>query len=589
MTAGGEPRSAIFIGTATVMEQRKRSPWRVRFGLFEADLTAGELRRSGSRVRLQQQPFQVLAALLERPGEMMTRAELQNKIWPSEAYIDSERGLNKAIHRLRDALGDSAEKPRFIETLPRRGYRFIAPVERTIRSVAVLPLENLSGDPNQEHWADGITDELITQIAKIRGIKVISRTSVMRFKTSGIPLPEIAAQLGIEAALQGSLVMSAEKIRLRLQLVDAHADRHLWTETYECTLADVLSLPHEIAQAITQKIQVHLAPDDTEGGRASRVRPEAYEAYLKGRFFWNKRTEPNLHSAIDYFHHAVLWDPQYGLAQVGLADCYTLLGILGLAPPHSVFPRAKAATEAALQSDSTLVEAYATRGHIRTIYDWDWYGAEQDLTRALGLNPNYSIAHQFYGILLTILRRHREAIQHLKMARDLDPLSLPINALLGFTYMRARQYDSAIQACQSALELDPSNAFGHWMLSRMWDADENFGPALAEAETAVELCKGSVPFRAHLGYAYARIGNEVRARQVIDELLSTSCQQYVSPYLVAVIYVGLAWKDLALEWLEKAYTERAPRLNELIDPPFNHLRSDPRFQSLAERFGLPGA
>lgn len=581
--------SAIFIGTAIAMEHRKRSPSVVRFGIFEADLTAGELRRSGSRVQLQQQPFQVLAALLERPGEMIARDELQNKIWPSDAYIDSERGINKAINRLRDALGDSAERPSFIETLPRRGYRFIAPVERTISSVAVLPLDNLSGDPSQEHWADGITDELITQIAKIRGIKVISRTSVMRFKRSGIPLPDIGAQLGIEAAIQGSLVVSAERIHIRIQLLDAHADRHLWTETYERELADVVSLQHEIAQAIAHKIQVHLAPDELDLGRASRVRPEAYEAYLKGRFFWNKRTQPNLNSAMDYFNRAVGLDARYGLAQVGLADCYTLLGILGLAPPHSVFPIAIAATETALQLDKTLVEAYATRGHIRTIYEWDWRAAEQDLTRAIELNANYSIAHQFYGIFLTILRRNREAIEHLRIARDLDPLSLPINALLGFIYMRARQYESAIQACQSAIELDPSNAFGHWMLSRMLDADEKLGQALAEAETAVELSKGSVPFRAHLGYAYARIGDEARARQVIDELLSTSTRQYVSPYLVAIIYVGLAWKDLALEWLEKAYADRAPRLNELIDPPFDRLRSDSRFQSLTERFGIPEA
>jgi TolB-like protein/Tfp pilus assembly protein PilF len=561
----------------------------VRFGIFDADLSAGELRRSGSRVQLQQQPFQVLAALLARPGELIPRDELQNKIWPGDTFIDSERGINKAISRLRDALGDSAESPRFIETLPRRGYRFIAPIERAISSVAVLPIENLSGDPNQDYWADGITDELVTQIAKISGIRVIARTSVMRFKGSGIPLPEIAEKLGIEAVIQGSLVVSAQRIRIRVQLVDADTDRHLWTEAYERDVADVITLQQEIAQAIAQKFQVHLAPDELDAERASRVRPDAYEAYLKGRFFWNKRTEPDLNSAMDYFNRAVVLDPRYAHAHVGLADCYTLLGVLGSTPPRSAFPRAKAAAETALQFDNTLVEAYATRGHIRTIYDCDWRGAEQDLTRAIELNPNYSVAHQFYGILLTILRHNREAIKHLKIARDLDPLSLPINALLGFTYMRARQYDSAIQACESAIELDPSNAFGHWILSRMLDADKNLGQALAEAEMAVRLSKDSVLFRAHLGYAYARIRDEARAHQIVEELLSASTKHYVSPYLIAVIYVGLEWKDLALEWLEKAYADRAPRLNELIDPPFDYLRSDLRFQSLAERLGFPTA
>ena len=368
------------------MEHGKRSPSRVRFGVFDADLSAGELRRSGSRVQLQQQPFQVLAALLARPGEMIPRDELQNKIWPGETFIDSERGINKAISRLRDALGDSAERPRFIETLPRRGYRFIAPVERAISSIAVLPIENLSGDPSQEYWADGITDELVTQIAKISGIRVIARTSVMRFKGTGIPLPEIAEKLGIEAVIQGSMVVSAQRIRIRVQLVDADTDRHLWTEAYERELADVITLQQEIAQAIAQKFQVHLSPDELDVERASRVRPDAYEAYLKGRFFWNKRTEPDLNSAMDYFNRAVVLDPRYAHAYVGLADCYTLLGVLGSTPPRSAFPRAKAATETALQYDNTLVEAYATRGHIRTIYDCDWRGAEQDLTRAVELN-----------------------------------------------------------------------------------------------------------------------------------------------------------------------------------------------------------
>ena len=420
-----KPLGAIFVGTVTFMEHGMRSPFRVRFGIFEADLAARELLRRGERVELQQQPFQVLVALLERPGELVARAELQDRIWPGDTRIDAERGINKAINRLRQALGDSAEKPSFIETLPRRGYRFIALVERMISSIAVLALENLSGDPTQEYWADGMTDELVTQITKIKAIKVISRTSAMRFKGSVMPLPEVARQLDVEALLQGSLVVSAQRIRIRVQLIDAQADRHIWTESYERELADVLTLQREIAQAIADKIQAHLVPDSRRVNGVSRVKPDAFEAYLKGRFFWDKRTEPNLKTAIDYFNRAVLLDPQFALAQLGLADCHTHLGIIGLAPPHSVIPKAKAAAEAALRFDDTLVEAYATLGHIRTIYDWDWHRAEQDLTIAIEMNPNCSAAHQYYGILLGILRRHSEAIEHLKRARDLDPLSLP--------------------------------------------------------------------------------------------------------------------------------------------------------------------
>jgi TolB-like protein/tetratricopeptide (TPR) repeat protein len=571
----------------TFMERGTRPPFRIRFGIFEADLVAGELLRRGEKVALQQQPFGVLAALLERPGELIARAELQEKMWPGDRFIDAQRGINKAINRLRQALGDSVEKPHFIETLPRRGYRFIAPVERTVSSIAVLPLDDLSGDPNQEYWADGITDELVTQIAKIKAIKVISRTSAMRFKGSAMPLQDVARQLDVDALVQGSLVVSAQRIRIRVQLIDAHTDRHIWTESYERELADVLTLQTEIAQAIAERISSQLVSDCRKVKPIYRVEPDAFEAFLKGRFFWDKRTEPNLKTAIDYFNRAVLLDPQFALARVGLADCHTHLGIIGVVNPHSVIPRAKAAAEAALRIDDTLVEAYSTLGHIRTIYEWDWHGAEQNLTRAIDINPNCASAHQYYGILLGILRRHRDAIEHLKKARALDPLSLPGNALLGFIYMRARQHKFAIEACQCAVELDPNNAFGHWMLSRMLDADEQLGNALVEAETAASLSNGCNPYKAHLGYALARSGNPKGALKVIDELLSLAQAQYVSPYLVATVYVGLGWKDLALEWLERAWDDRSPRLNELNDPLFDELQSDPRFQFLKSRVGFP--
>ena len=514
--------------------------------------------------------------------------EFQRRVWATDTFVDFERGLNKAINRLRDALGDSAESPKFIETLPRRGYRFIARVLRRIDSVAVLPFENLSGDPNQEHWADGMTDELITRIARLSGLRVISRTSVMRFKDGRIALPEIARQLDVDVVIEGSVMLADRRMRITVQVLDACSDQHLWAETYERELGDVLTLQGQIAQAIAGQVRDRLAPE--EQALLARIRPAkpaAYEAYLKGRFFWNKRTVADLNKGIEYFNQAVSLDPAYPLAHAGLADSYEVLGIFGLLPPSDVFPRAKAAAETALELDETLAEAHSALGHLRMLYDWDWRGAEQEFKKALELDANYSIAHLWYGNLLTVLRRFEEAIVELKTARVLDPLSFPINIFEGFVYMRARQYDRAIESCRRAIELDPNNPFGHWILARVFDVQNELGESLAESEKAASLSGHGLPFTAHLGYAYARIGDAVRAHRVISELIELSKRRYVSPYAVAVIYTGLGEKDMAFEWLERAYADRTARLSELPDPPFDDLRSDPRFQDLVRRVGLP--
>jgi TolB-like protein/Tfp pilus assembly protein PilF len=571
-----------------MMEESQRSFSPIRFGVFEADLHAAELHREGVKVKLQEQPFQVLAVLLEHAGQLVTREELQHRVWATDTFVDFERGLNKAINRLRDALGDSAEDPSFIETLPRRGYRFIAQVSRRIDSLAVLPFENLSGDPNQEYWADGMTDELITRIARISGLRVISRASIVRFKASRVPLPEMAKQLGVDAVTQGSVVLSDRRVRVRVQMIHGSTDRLFWSETYERELGDVLTLQGQIAQAIAGQVRARLAPEEqTRLARARPAKPDAYEAYLKGRFFWNKRTEADLNRAIEYFKQALALDPTYPSAHAGLADSYEVLGILGLFPPSDVFPKAKAAAETALELDETLAETHTTLAHLLMIYDWDWRGAEQEFKRALELNANYSIAHLWYGNLLTVLRRFEDAIVELQVARDLDPLSLPINTFAGFVYMRARQYDRAVEACRRAIELDPNNPFGHWILARVWDAQNELGESLSESEKAATLSGDRLPFTAHLGYAYARIGDAVGAHRVISELIELSKRRYVSPYAVAVIYTGLGEKDSAFEWLEKAYADRTARLSELADPPFDNLRSDPRFRDLVLRVGLP--
>jgi len=570
------------------VEKARRASSPIRFGIFEADLASGELRKHGEKIKLQDQPFQVLAALLERPGELVTRDELQQKVWASDTFVDFERGLNKAINRLREALGDSAENPAFIETLPRRGYRFIAQVEASIRSIAVLPLDNLSGDANLEYWADGMSDELINHLAKITGLKVISRTSIMGFKRRREPLPDIARQLSVDALIEGSVMISGQRARIRVQLVHAASDSHLWAESYDCELSDAPRLHVRVAQDIAHHVRSRLIPKGrapSPGGHL--VSATAYEAYLKGRFFWNKRTEADLIKSAEYFKQAVSLESTYSLAYCGLADSYIMMGVFALYPPHDVYPQARIAVERALELDRNLAEPHAALAMIRLQYDWDWTGAEQEFQKAIELNPNYSVVHQWYAYLLAVLGRHEEALAQVQRAREIDPLSLPINAFVGFIHMKSRHCSEAIDACRKAIELDPPNPFGHWMLARAFDACDQFHEALVESENAATVSGGSLPYVAHLGYAHARNGDRAKAEQALSDLMELSGQKYVSPYDFAVIHAAVGNNDEAFKWLEKAYEQRTSRLTELADPGFKALRADPRFQPLRRCIGLP--
>jgi TolB-like protein/lipoprotein NlpI len=557
----------------------------VRFGPFEADVAGRELLKWGSGVKLQEQQFQLLAAFLERPGDLITRDELRQRIWPADTFVDFERGLNKAVNRLRQALGDSTEHPRFIETVPRRGYRFIAEVAQTIGSLAVLPFESLSEDPDLEHWADGLTDELIVQIAKITRLRVISRTSAMRFKRASKSFSEIAHELSVEAVVHGSMVMSEGRVRIRVQLIDPFGDRHLWTESYERELRNIVSLQFEIARAISSQVRARLTASEDASGAKIRIDPEAYEAYLKGRYFLMKGT--GVERSLEYFSKAILIEPGYAAPYAGLADCYTLLGVLYLRRPCDVFPKAREFAEQALKRDDGIAEAHRSLAVVSNLYDWNWAASETQFRQALDLNPSLCAAHQGYSILLSCLRRYDEAIGQALSARELDPLSVVINALAGFIYMRARRYDDAIKTCLQATELDPNNPFGHWILARSLDAAERPREALVESELAAKLAGNRSPYSGHLGYALARAGDAAGASTVLSQLHERQKSDYVSPYEFATIYIALGKTDLAFECLEMAYQERTPRLSgEIWDPPFDALRSDSRFQDLVRQIRL---
>src|SRR5215469_6591043 len=438
-------------------------PPRVRFAAFEVDFQTGELFKHSRKIKLQTQSFLILTSLLERPGEVLTREELCQKLWPSSVFVDFEVGLNAAINRLRSVLDDSPEKPRFIETLPRRGYRFVAPVERCvqerlpqIRSLAVLPLENLTGDVAQEYFVDGMTDALITRLAQVGALRVISRTSAMHYKGTRKKLPEIARELNVDAVVEGSVFRSGSDVRITAQLVYAPSDRHMWANQYERNLTDILLLQAEVASAIANEVQVRLTPQERRRlAEARPVNPEAYQAYLRGRLHWNKRTEEGMKKGLELFEQALDKDPSYALSHAGTAECYNMMGYWGVAAPHDVSPRAKAASSKALEIDENLAEGHAARGWAQFAYDWDWTGGEKELRRAIQLNPGYAIAHQWYTHLLVYQGRHEEAFTEVQRTLELDPLSLVMNSNGAFIYLWAHQYDQAIERVRRTLDLDP--------------------------------------------------------------------------------------------------------------------------------------
>ncbi len=457
-----------------------------------------------------------------------------------------------------------------------------------IGSLAVLPLENLSHDPDQEYFADGMTEALITDIAKIKNLRVISRTSVMRYKGTKKPLSQIARELNVDVVVEGSVQRSGDRVRIDAQLIDARNDRNLWTESYQSDLNDVLALQDNVARAIAGEVRVQLTPQESASLSKSRtVNPRAYESYLQGRYFWNKRTPGDLNAAIKSFNEAIAIDPTYAMAYAGLADSYSLLSVYGEVSPREAMPMAKAAANRALEIDDTVAEAQATLADIQWAYDWDSAKAEAGFRHALALNPNYASAHQWYAVFLSNHGRHAEAIAEIERARELDPLSLIIQANAGFDYYYARQYEQAIEVLQRAVEREPNFWVSHLMLGQTYLAMGRMADATSEFERAKSLSPESVRVSSMLGLAYAKTGRQAEARKVVDEMLSLSRKRYVSPALIAIVQIGLGEKGKAFNLLDKACTERSDWMIFLnTDPLFDPLRADPRFRDLLMRVGF---
>ena len=492
----------------------------MRFGPFEVDPQSGELRRLGSKVNLQGQPFQVLALLLERPGEMVTRDELCARLWPADTFVDFERGLNKAINKLREALSDSADKPRFIETLPLRGYRFIAPVESLpetqprhtpqIDSLAVLPLENLSGDPSQEFFSDGLTEELICALANISSLRVISRTSTAAFKGSRKSLPQIAKELGVAAIVEGTVARSGKSVRVTVQLILAADDSHIWAGRYERDLCDILQLQAEIAQCIARKIHKLVEPaESSRAQRTPRVDPRAYEACLMGTFLRDKLTPFDLEQGVHCFTRAIDLDPEYARAYGELSLTYFYLGLFGMGAPGDLFPKAKANAIRALELDETVACAHIGLAVVHIFYDWDWGAAELEIKQAMELRSGDSITHSHYADFLSIRGRHTEAIAAYARVLELDPISRVRIGHFGLILHRARRYVESIEQCQKALTIDPHYANALWFMALSLEQIGDLAGAIEKLERVVSFARGS-HFSALLGRAYAMAGEKCR-------------------------------------------------------------------------------
>jgi TolB-like protein/Tfp pilus assembly protein PilF len=564
-----------------------------RFGDFELDLRGGELRHKGSKIKLGERPFQILSILLEHPGEAVTREELRQRLWGADTFVDFEHSINTAVQRLRQVLGDDPEKPRYIETLPRHGYRFICQVDSgaQIRSIAVLPLQNLSRDPEQEFFADAMTEELITNLGKVGALRVISRTSVMRYKGTKKPVPEIAKELNVDALVEGTVRRSGDRVRITANLLHAPTDHHLWAETYERDLKDTLALQSDVTSAIAYGIRTRLTPQD-EGhpadARPRPVNPEAYEAYLKGRYYTQRFTREGFKKSNEYLAKAIEADPNYAAAYAALADnCVQASMGMGL-QREELHARGRESARRALELDPTLAEAHAALADVALHFDWDWPVAEREFQRALQLNPNLVTARESYAEFLMRMGRSDESIAEYKRAQKLDPLSLVVNTELGWSYGIARRYEQAITQFRQVLELDPNFAIARWSLGVAYEESGRHDEAIRALLAALAPDEDNWVFLTYLGYAYGGASQQREALKVLAQLRERAKKENVPRFAFALVHLGLGQNGKALLFLEEAYKQRdAWLITVKASPELDPLRSNPRFQALLRRMNFP--
>lgn len=610
---------------------------KVRFAGHTLDLRSGELTRHGRRIYLQQQSLEVLRMLLATPGEMVSREELRERLWPGDTFVDFDHGLNNVVQKLRTALGDSADRPRIIETIPRRGYRFVAPLVepgslparepppvvspapdrrplalivlallvaltwvgigyyRSYRSpsdanagqrrMAVLPFQNLSGDPGQDYFSDGMTEEVISYLTRLdpSRLTVIARTSAMAYKGSNKTVAEIGKELQVDFLLEGSVRREGDRVRVTAQLIKVPDQSHLWTESYERDLSGILSVQKDIAANVAREIGLHLVQKTDTSPRARSVKPEAYESYLRGLSLWHSGRQKGPMESVAYFKKAIALQPDYAEAYAWLAFAYNRLGSAEVLPPKQIYPLAKVAALRAIELDGSLPEGHAALGFILRNYEWDWTGAERELKIALRSDPNNPVSNHVYGLFLSTVGRHEEAIAALQRAAALDPLSPNVANSRALVYVNARRFQDAREIRQSRRELETGNPiwWGHFLLSI-----GEYSQALEEFEKD-RSGQPRLPDLVGKAHAYAGMGRRQEALSLLQELEAhPQARTILSPF-IARVHAQLGQMDQAFRWLDVAVEERAARVIFLkVDPAWDPMRADPRFQAELRRMHL---
>ena len=575
----------------------------VLFREFELDLGRCELSRCGRAVKLERIPMELLMLLVERREELVTREEIAAKLWGETVFLDSDSSINTAILKLRRVLKDNPQRPVFIKTVSGRGYRFIGPVTRkedtsgragTVPSprvmIAVLPFQDLSPQPEQEYFSDGLTEETISNLGRCNpeALGVIARTSSMAYKRTEKGIGQIGRELGVDLVLESSVRREGQRVRISSQLIRVSDQTHLWAATFDREGTSFLGIQDELGRAIAGQVQVKLTNPTAASAQSSPRNREAYDFYLRGRYYWNQLTPPAIRQAISYFEQAVAVDPDYALAWSGMADCYSMLPITCDAPALEILPKALAAAWRAVELDERSAEAHTSVGTVKVWMDWDWRGAEIALRRALELNPSYVQAHRYYACLLSHTGRHDEAAAEMDRARALDPLSPIMHALSGHLRYHAGDYQGARAHLSDALAIKPDLWIVHTFLGRVYECQGHLDMAMAAFEKAFTLSGGGatepIAFRARME---ALSGNRAAAEAALRMLQDVATRKYVPPYNIAMIYAGLGDWDSALDWLEKGLEERDVRLVFLkVEPRWNPLRDQRRFRNLLQRLQL---
>ena len=571
----------------------------MKFGSFELDVRLREFRTGSTCVRLQEQPFEILRLMLERPGDVVTREELRQRLWPAGTYVDFEHSLNAAVKRLRAALGDDAENPRFVETLPRRGYRFIArpdaasvpmsaPATPARPRLAVLPFANLSEDLSQDYFSDGLTEEMISQLGSVtRGrLGVLARWSSMVFKGTMRRAREIGEVLGVDYLVEGSVRREGDRVRITVRLVETASETYRWSDAYERELTDCLAVQTDVAARIARSLAMELSPPSK---RPAACDASAYQAYLKGRYYWNKPFDEGVHEAITYYAQALELSPSFGAAHAALARAQVCLGEYYHMLPRQALKEAEGSAERALALDATLYEAHVARADVRRMHDLDWTAAETSYMEAIANNPSYEAAHRAYAMMLSVRGRHAEAIRASERACELDPLCLVVGTTAAWVRYAAGDVEAAIDHCRNTIDMDPEFMPARRVLSAAYLQAGLQAEALSELETALSLGDGDADpvLLCWLAHARAVAGHRRDAVNLVARARSLDRERYVPSYHLAMAFVGIGSLDAAFEALDQAWLDRDPALASVhVEPRFDRLRGDRRYIELIERLKL---